>query len=75
MATGTASQHPGPFDNISEDRFGRPYEGDGLSFKRSDEQMAKMIRLDGSDYPDLDPNGGDLVGPSKPQSNFVYNCE
>ena len=37
----------------------QPYEGDGLSFKRSDEVMAKMIKLDGNDYPDLDPNGGD----------------
>lgn len=37
----------------------QPYEGDGLSFKRSDEEMAKMIKLDGNDYPDLDPNGGD----------------
>jgi hypothetical protein len=37
----------------------QPYEGDGLSFKRSDEEMAKMIKLDGNDYPDLDPNGGE----------------
>jgi hypothetical protein len=37
----------------------QPYEGDGLSFKRSDEETAKMIRLDGNDYPDLDPNGAD----------------
>jgi hypothetical protein len=37
----------------------QPNEGDGLSFKRSDEEMAKMIKLDGNDYPDLDPNGGD----------------
>jgi len=37
----------------------QPYEGDGLSFKRSDEEMAKRIKLDGNDYPDLDPNGGD----------------
>jgi hypothetical protein len=37
----------------------QPYAGDGLSFKRSDEAMAKMIKLDGNDYPDLDPNGGD----------------
>jgi hypothetical protein len=36
-----------------------PYEGDGLSFKRSDEEMAKRIKLDGNDHPDLDPNGGD----------------
>ena len=37
----------------------QPYEGDGLSFKRSDEQMPKMIRLDGNDHPDLGPDGGD----------------
>jgi hypothetical protein len=37
----------------------QPYEGDGLSFKRSDEEMAKMIKFDGNDHPDLDPNGGD----------------
>jgi hypothetical protein len=35
------------------------YEGDGLSFKRSDEEMAKSIKLDGNDHPDLDPSGGD----------------
>ena len=35
----------------------QPYEGDGLSFKRSDEEMAKRIKFDGNDYPDLDPNG------------------
>jgi hypothetical protein len=37
----------------------QPYESDGLSFKRSDENTAKKIKLDGKDYPDLDPNGGD----------------
>lgn len=37
----------------------QPYEGDGLSFKRSDEEMVKKIKLDGKDYPELDPNGGD----------------
>ena len=37
----------------------QPYERDGLSFKRSDEEMVKKIKLDGNDYPDLDPNGGD----------------
>jgi hypothetical protein len=37
----------------------QPYEGDGLSFKRSDEEMAKKIKLDGNDYPDLDRNGVD----------------
>jgi hypothetical protein len=37
----------------------QPYEGDGLSLKRSDEEMAKRIKLDGNDHPDLDPNGVD----------------
>jgi hypothetical protein len=37
----------------------QPYEADGLSFKRSDEEMTKVIRFDGKDYPDLDPKGGD----------------
>jgi hypothetical protein len=37
----------------------QPYEADGLSFKRSDEEITKVIRFDGNDYPDLDPNGGD----------------
>jgi hypothetical protein len=33
-----------------------PYEGDGLSFNSSDEEMSKKIKFDGKDYPDLDPN-------------------
>jgi hypothetical protein len=37
----------------------QPYEGDGLSFRRSDEEMAKRIKLDGNDNPDLDRTGGD----------------
>src|SRR6201997_2243708 len=37
----------------------QPSEGDGLAFKRSDEETVKNIKLDGNDYPDLDPNGGD----------------
>ena len=37
----------------------QPYEADGLSFKRSDEETTKVIRFDGKDYPDLDPKGGD----------------
>jgi hypothetical protein len=32
------------------------YQGDGLSFKRSDEGVPMRILLDGKDYPDLDPN-------------------
>ena len=37
----------------------QPSEGDGLSFKRSDEEMVKKIKLDGKDYPALDPKGQD----------------
>ena len=36
----------------------QPDEGDGLSFKRSDEETVKKIKLDGNDYPELDPNVG-----------------
>jgi hypothetical protein len=35
----------------------QPYEGDGLSFKRSDAETTKRIKFDGKDYPDLGPNG------------------
>jgi hypothetical protein len=35
------------------------YEGDGLSLKRSDEEMVNRIKLDGNNYPDLAPNGAD----------------
>ncbi|HEY6620973.1 MAG TPA: hypothetical protein VIY68_15610 [Steroidobacteraceae bacterium] len=35
----------------------QPYEADGLSFKRSDEETPKTIKLDGNDHPDLDPKG------------------
>jgi hypothetical protein len=34
-----------------------PYDGDGLSFKRSDEETVNRIKLDGNDHPDLDLNG------------------
>jgi len=37
----------------------QPYDGDRLSFKRSDEEIVKKIKLDGNDYPDVDPNGVD----------------
>jgi hypothetical protein len=37
----------------------QPNEGDGLSFKRSDEELPKPIKFDGNDHPVLDPNGGD----------------
>jgi len=37
----------------------QPYEGDGLSFKRSDEEMVKKIKLDGKEYPELDSKGVD----------------
>jgi hypothetical protein len=35
-----------------------PYEDDGLSFKRSDEEAVERIKLDGKDYPDPDPSRG-----------------
>lgn len=56
---------PGTWDSESAKVSARielqiqPYEGDGLSFKRSDEEAAKMIKLDGNDYRDPDANGGD----------------
>jgi hypothetical protein len=42
----------------------QPYEGDGLSFDSGpasgpDAKMARRMKFDGNDYPDLDPNGGD----------------
>ena len=37
----------------------QPDESGGLSFKRSDEETAKRIKLDGNDYPELDPKGAD----------------
>jgi hypothetical protein len=37
----------------------QPDEGDGLSFKRSDEEAVKKIMLDGSNHPDLVPGGED----------------
>jgi hypothetical protein len=54
---------PGTWDSASATASPRielqiqPYEGDGLSFKRSDEEMTKKIKLDGKDYPELSPNG------------------
>ena len=36
----------------------RPVEGDGLSFKRSDEERVTSVNLDGKDYPDPDPTAG-----------------
>src|SRR5579872_4340871 len=40
----------------------QPYEGDGLSFNSSansgpDAEMAKKVKFDGNDYPDVSPNG------------------
>lgn len=32
----------------------RPYEGDGLSFQRSSEKVARNLKLDGKDYPVVD---------------------
>ena len=63
--TAGASGFPGIWDSESAKvKAGielqiQPYEGDGLSFKRSDEDMAKTIKLDENDHPDLDPKGGD----------------
>jgi len=42
----------------------QPYEGDGLSFDSGpasgpDAKMARRMKFDGNDYPDLDANGGD----------------
>jgi hypothetical protein len=37
----------------------QPDEGDALSFKRSDEERVKSIRLDGHDHADLEANGRD----------------
>jgi hypothetical protein len=37
-----------------------PYEDDGLSFNRSDEEVAKKIKLDGNDHPNLDPRGRNM---------------
>jgi len=37
----------------------QPYEADGLSLKRSDEETPKMFKLDGNDHPNLDAKGGD----------------
>jgi hypothetical protein len=59
------SGFPGTWDSESAKVKGgielqiQPYEGDGLSFKRSDEEMVNRVKLDGNDYPDLDTNGGD----------------
>jgi hypothetical protein len=43
-----------------------PYEDAGLSFKRSDEETVKSIKLDGKEYLDLDPSrasqGADYSG-------------
>jgi hypothetical protein len=35
-----------------------PYEGDGISFKRSDEPTAKKFKLDGNDHPGPDLDAG-----------------
>jgi len=34
----------------------QPFEGDGLIFKRSDAEVARKIKFDGKDYPDLATN-------------------
>jgi hypothetical protein len=35
----------------------QPYEADGLSFKRSDEESVRKIKFDGNDHPDLERSG------------------
>jgi hypothetical protein len=63
--TAGISGFPGTWDSESATvRAGlelqvQSYEADGLSFKRSDEETPKMIKLDGNDYPDLGPSGGE----------------
>jgi hypothetical protein len=37
----------------------QPSEADGLSFKRSDEETPRTIKLDGNDHADFDRSGGD----------------
>jgi len=59
------SGFPGTWDSESAKANARielqiePYEGDGLSLKRSDEELAKKIKFDGNDHPGLNANGGD----------------
>jgi len=61
--TAGQSGFPGTWDSASAKASPRlelqiqPYEGDGLSFKRSDEETVKKITFDGKDHRDLDPNG------------------
>jgi hypothetical protein len=61
--TAGSSGFPGTWDSESEKvKAGielqiQPYESDGLSFTRSDAEMARRIKFDGNDYPDPDPNG------------------
>jgi hypothetical protein len=61
--TAGSSGFPGTWDSESEKvKAGieleiQPYEDDGLTFKRSDAEMAKKMKFDGNDYPDLGPNG------------------
>src|SRR5436190_13432271 len=62
--TAGSSGFPGTWDSESEKvKAGielqiQPYEGDGLSFNGGpDATMAKGMKFDGNDYPDLSPNG------------------
>ena len=63
--TAGASGFPGTWDSESAkvkagmELHIQPYEGEGLSFKRSDEEMVKWFKLDGSDHSDADTQGGD----------------
>lgn len=60
--TAGSSGFPGTWDSESEKAKSgielqiQPYEGDGLSFNSPDAEMAKKMKFDGTDYPDLDPS-------------------
>jgi hypothetical protein len=63
--TGGTSGFPGTWDSESAKVSPRielqiqPYEGDGLSFKRSDAETSESFKFDGNEHPELDPKGGD----------------
>ncbi len=62
--TAGTSGFPGTWDSESakvktgSELVVQPFETGGLSFKRSDEEMTRSFKLDGNEYPDLDPNAG-----------------
>ena len=53
----------------------QPYEADGLSFKRSDEETPKTIKLDGNEHPVLDSHGGDTGSASSGRRVNQFNLE